>query len=178
MGKQVTANLVVDACVARSFGSPTAVQSPAPECRDFMLTMMECKHKIVMTKEIKAEWDKHQSRFAMRWRSQMVAKKLLIAIPTPEADPEIWKPIEDTAETDPQRAKMVKDILLLEAALATDRRIVSLDENTARRYFTQASQTIKKLQRLTWVNPSRPEETAIQWLEDGAPAEENRMLGY
>jgi hypothetical protein len=72
---------------------------------------------------------------------------------------------------------MTKDILLLEAALATDRRIVSLDEKIARRYFRMAAQEIEKLQELVWLNPSKPEEKAIEWLQDGAPADRWRMLG-
>jgi hypothetical protein len=82
------------------------------------------------------------------------------------------------AETDKERAAMVKDILLLEAALATDRRIVSLDEKTARRYFKEAAQKIEKLQQLIWVNPNKPEEDAIVWLQNVVPTEEKRMLGY
>jgi hypothetical protein len=172
------ANLVVDASVARSCGDLTATKSPAPECRDFLLAMQEHKHKLVMTTDIKAEWDKHQSRFATQWLSQMVGRKLLQAIPIPEIDQEIWRPIENMAETDKERAAMVKDILLLEAALATDQRIVSLDEKTARRYFKEAAQKIEKLRPLIWVNPNKPEEDAIVWLQDGAPAEEKRTLGY
>jgi ABC-type iron transport system FetAB ATPase subunit len=172
------ANLVVDACVARSCGDRTATTSPAPECRDFLLAMQEHKHKVVMTKDIKAEWDKHQSEFATRWRSQMVGRKLLRVIPVPEIDQEIWKPIEDMAQTDKKWAAMVKDILLLEAALATDHRIVSLDEKSARKYFTEAAHQIKQLRQLVWVNPSKTEEKAIAWLQDGAPAEEKRMLGF
>lgn len=172
------ANLVVDACVARSCGDQTATKFPAPECRDFLLSMQNHKHKVVMTKDIRAEWSKHQSRFATQWLSQMVGKKLLHAITISEIDQEIWKLIEEMAKTDNQREAMVKDILLLEAALATEQRIVSLDENTARKYFTEAAQQIKQLRQLVWVNPGKPEEEAIAWLQDGAPAEEERMLGF
>jgi hypothetical protein len=72
---------------------------------------------------------------------------------------------------------MVKDIHLLEAALATDRTIVSLDENTARKYFIQAAQEIEALKTVVWVNPDVDEEQPIAWLLAGAPDEKERMLG-
>jgi hypothetical protein len=113
------ANLVVDASVARSCGDTTAIHPLPIQCRDFLLMMQQQKHSIVMTTEIRAEWDKHQSRFALTWLRQMVAKKQFKAISLPELDQEIWEPIESLAETDKKRAAMTKDILLLEAALAS-----------------------------------------------------------
>jgi hypothetical protein len=172
------ASLVVDASVARSCGDATAIHPLPIQCRDFLLAMQQYQHSVVMTKDIKSEWDKHQSRFALMWLRQMVATKRFKAITLPEVDSEIWDLIESLAKTDKERAAMTKDILLLEAALASDRRIVSLDENTARKYFTDAAKEIAKLQQLIWVNPSKPEETPIEWLQDGAPEDKGRMLGY
>jgi hypothetical protein len=171
-------SIVVDASVARSCGNTTAIHPLPIQCRDFLLAMQEHRHRVVMTKEIRAEWDKHQSRFALIWLRQMVARKQFKAISLPELDQEIWKPIEALAKTDKERAAMTKDILLLEAALATDRCIASLDENTARKYFTNAAKEIVKIQQLVWVNPSKENEDPIKWLEKGAPADTERMLGY
>jgi hypothetical protein len=53
-----------------------------------------------------------------------------------------------------------------------------LDENTARQYFTKAAKEIVKLQPLVWVNPSKEKENPIDWLQNGAPADVERMLGY
>ncbi len=172
------ASIVVDASVARSCGNATAIHPLPIKCRDFLLAMQEHQHSVVMTKEIRAEWDKHQSRFALTWLRQMVARKQFKAIPLPELDQDIWKPIESLAKTDKERAAMTKDILLLEAAIATDRRIASLDENTARKYFTEAAKEIVKLQQLVWVNPSQEKENPIEWLKNDAPADAERTLGY
>jgi hypothetical protein len=171
-------NIVVDASVARSCGDSKAIHPLPIQCRDFLIAMQECKHSVVMTKEIREEWNKHQSRFALTWLRQMIAIKQFKAVSLPELDQEIWEPIEACAKTDKERAAMTKDILLLEAALATDRRIVSLDENTARRYFTDAAKEIVKLQPLIWVNPSKEKENPIEWLQNDAPADPERMLGY
>jgi hypothetical protein len=171
-------SIVVDASIARSCGDTTAIYPQPIQCRDFLLAMQKNRHSLIMTKEIKVEWNKHQSNFARKWRLQMVSKKLLKAIPTPEVDPTIWEPIEALAETGEQREEMTKDILLLEAAIATDQRIASLDENTARKYFTKAAKEIVKIQQLVWVNPSKEKENPIEWLKNDAPADAERTLGY
>jgi hypothetical protein len=57
--------IVVDASVARSCGDSKAIHPLPIQCRDFLLAMKEYNHSVVMTKEIRTEWDKHQSRFAL-----------------------------------------------------------------------------------------------------------------
>ena len=170
--------LVIDASVAKASGDQQATYPTSVHCRDFLMAVQNFGHSIVMTSEIRNEWDKHQSRFARQWLRQMIARKQLKPIADLPIDPELWTPIERMAKGDNERSAMTKDILLLEAALETDRRIVSLDENTARKYFTQAATTIPKLQQIVWVNPDKPKETPIEWLKADAPADDFRMLGY
>jgi hypothetical protein len=67
--------LVIDASVARSAGDKDATYPQSVHCREFLLAVLDICHQIVMTPAIKAEWDKHQSKFALMWRRQMVAKK-------------------------------------------------------------------------------------------------------
>jgi hypothetical protein len=131
-----------------------------------------------MTPDIKVEWDKHQSRFACEWRSRMVAKRKLVPVRT-VVNADLWTALENLAQTDQQRAEIVKDICLLEAALETEQLIVSLDENTARYYFTLAAQSISILKTIVWVNPDRVDEEQPEiWLEEGAPSQKQRMLGF
>jgi hypothetical protein len=177
MADRKTQRLVIDASVARSCGSPTADKPPGNTCRDFLYAVLDCKHQVVMTDEIRAEWKKHESRNTTRWRRLMVSNGQLFPIREQLFDAELWETIPDMAQSDKQRSAMAKDILLLEAALETDRRIVSLDENTARKYYTQAAKTIPKLREIVWVNPDKPEERPIEWLQSGAPADDWRMLG-
>ncbi|MDD4162754.1 MAG: hypothetical protein PHW87_09790 [Methanothrix sp.] len=70
---------------------------------------------------------------------------------------------------------MEKDLRLIEAAKATDNRIVSLDDN-ARRFFCAASSSVGELREILWVNPVNEKETPTQWLNEGAPNEEHRMI--
>jgi hypothetical protein len=173
-----TRRLVIDASVARACGSPTADKPPGNTCRDFLYTVLNCEHQVVMSTEIRAEWQKHQSRNTARWLRLMVSNGQLFPIQDRLFDAELWETIPDMAQSDKQREAMAKDILLLEAALATDQRIVSLDENTARKYYTNAVKVIPKLGKIIWVNPDKPEEKPIEWLREGAPADEFRMLGH
>ena len=72
---------------------------------------------------------------------------------------------------------MYKDACLIEAALATDRTVASLDESV-RALFRQATDQVGELRAIVWVNPEREEDDPILWLKRGAPADPNLMLGY
>jgi len=77
----------------------------------------------------------------------------------------------------PELRAMRKDYHLLEAALATDRNAVSLDE-IIRALFDNAAVSVAALKNIVWVNPDKPEEEAIVWLEKNAKRERKRMLGF
>jgi hypothetical protein len=80
---------------------------------------------------------------------------------------------------DQKRDPRFKDICLIDAALATeDKIIISLDDKTARFFFTQAAKEIDDLKDIIWVNPNNLEETPLEWLENGAPWEITRSLGF
>jgi hypothetical protein len=81
--------------------------------------------------------------------------------------------------TDNQRLEVKKDIHLIEASLATDKIVVSLDDNTARRFFTQAAKEVEELcelKAIAWVNPDKLEEDSINWLKSGANLDAERLL--
>lgn len=178
MSKKNSKVLVIDASVARSAGPPGATHPTSSNCRNFLQNVLLICHRVAMTKEIREEWDKHESRFASEWLRRMIAKRKLYPVKNLVSDDELWTALENIAQTDQQRVQIVKDIHLLEAALVSDKIIVSLDENTARTYFNKAAQTIVKLQTITWVNPDRIEEEApIAWLKGGAKPDKSRLLG-
>jgi len=177
VAKGVSKRLVIDASVARSSGGEDATYPTSVHCRDFLQAVLDICHKVVMTPDIKEEWDKHQSIFALRWRRRMVAKGKFVFLNVP-ADKELWDKIDQIAGTDRQRREMFKDLRLLEAAIATDKTVISLDDKTARRFFSQAASEINTLKQIVWVNPDKvEEETPIEWLESGAKPEFERLLG-
>ena len=74
------------------------------------------------------------------------------------------------------RENILKDVHLVEAALATDHAILSLDES-ARIGFKRAAKGVGLLRQLVWLVPSSPEHKTVEWLEQGAVPETKRTLG-
>jgi hypothetical protein len=176
MVRYTPCKLVIDASIAYA-ASDRSPELRSARCNEFLIAVQETHHLMVVTPGIKEEWNKHQCTFARKWRKEMLSARKVVILPD-QYDSELWEKIPDTAVSDKQREAMCKDIFLLEAALASDLRIASLDENTARKPFIRAAKTIPKLRPIIWVNPDRPAETPIGWLQAGAPADDFRMLGY
>lgn len=134
-------------------------------------------HRVVMTAAIKAEWNKHQSRFAQQWLVEMKRQRGRIA----EIEPSIHRTMrnaietEGAAQSEQQRQAMRKDCLLVEAALSTDQRVISLDERV-RALFSRLSSHVSDLQMIVWINPAVPEEEPITWLQEGAKHELRRCI--
>ena len=167
--------LVIDADVARASGSETATHPRAEHCRDFLSAILSLSHRMVMTEQINNEWKNHQSRFARRWRVSMDARKKIDRI-NPSEDEELQVKITTTTNNENEIEALRKDFHLLQAALATDQTIISLDE-TVRGLFKRASQQVGEIRNIIWVNPDRTtEEHPIAWLQNGALPEAHRQL--
>jgi len=91
-------------------------------------------------------------------------------------DTGIRKKIESSFKKDEGRDVMLKDLLLIEAAMASDQIIVSLDES-ARNHFYETAKQFNEFKSIVWVNPTIAEEEAITWLEEGAPPDQRWLLG-
>jgi hypothetical protein len=178
MSASISRLLVIDASVARAAGGKDATSPISVCCRNFLQTVLDIGYRFVMTPDIKEEWNKHQSYFAKRWRSSMVAKKKLEYYSDIQVNRDLWDVMDRLAETDKQRQEMFKDIRLIEAALATDKTIISLDDKTARRFFAKAAAEFDELKTIVWVNPGKIEENSIEWLQNGAEPERERSLGF
>lgn len=108
--------LVIDTDVARAAGGESARDERSKSCRDFLKTMLdETQHKVVLTKAIQAEWNKHQSLTTLLWRSTMIAQKRVCLVDAP-ADNELRHQVEQCASDENKREIMLKDIHLIEAA--------------------------------------------------------------
>jgi len=164
---KLSKTLVIDASVARSAGGAEATYPTSVYCRDFLQAVLDICHQIAMTPELRDEWNQHQSRFAAKWRLSMVARKKFCWVEPPDRT-ELWQKIEATAESDGAIAAMFKDLHLIQAALTTDQRIASLDDQ-ARTHFRNVASLVVELAGIAWINPSQPEEAAIAWLKQGAP---------
>lgn len=168
--------LVIDPSVARAAGGTEATFPTSMHCRDFLETVEVTSHHVVMTPDIFAEWKAHQTGPAFIWQRTMVAKKRIVFLKiTPNA--RLRRKIENASASERDREAMLKDIHLVEAALETDRTVISLDE-TARKLFASTSMGVHELRTVVWVNPDKTEECAVLWLENGAKPERKRQLGF
>ncbi len=168
--------LVIDASVARRAGAPGSRYPAAVQCRKFLTTVRDFGHRIVMSPEIRAEWDEHQQLFARRWRFSMLARKRLQVVPM-DPDWALRDRLDEVAPTEKTRDAIYKDACLIELALATDRTVASVDKDI-RVFLREVALFVEELQRIVWVNPEKEKEKPIPWLERGAPAEPCRKLGY
>ena len=172
MAKRGARRLVIDADVLQSAGESEHPISST--CRKYLEAVLLIGHHAVMSEAINEEWGRHRSRYSLKWLTRMYGKKQVNRNEI-EPDEDLRERI-DMAATPKQKATITRDVHLIEAAVATDRLISSRDE-TARRAFKIASNGIKEIGEIVWVNPTRACEKPIEWLQDGAKAESRRCLG-
>lgn len=168
--------LVVNASVAGAAGGEGAIAPVSINCTEFLETFRdETSYHVVMTFELSEEWDEHQSNFAAEWLGNMIATKRFHYIELSE-NRALCHELEATAVQEENINAILKDFHLLQAALATDQTVVSLDE-TIRGLFKRASQQVGEIRNIIWINPDKTtEEQPILWLQNGAPPEAHRRL--
>lgn len=152
--------LVVDASVASAAGQ----SQDSFRSREFLQEVLKISHRIVMTASLAKEWDRHQSLFALRWRAEMRSRAKIVDIADVE-NPEVRSQVRMTKA-------VAKDLHLVEAALATDKIVVSLDDRAAADLCVEATKDI------VWVNAVVEGGHAIYWLRAGANPVEEWKLGY
>lgn len=177
MAKKKTRRLVIDASVAQASGGKDAIYPTSKNCRDFLDTVLaETGHEVVMTLAIREEWNKHQSNFAKNWRAAMIARKRLSFVNVAVND-ELHQKLANNATHEKTQVAILKDCHLIDAALATDKNVSSLD-NTVRGLFGKACKTVFEIKAVVWVNPDKSDEVPLEWLKNGAKAEKTRMLEF
>ena len=71
---------------------------------------------------------------------------------------------------------MLDDVHVLEAALATDRTVASIDDE-ARGLYRAVSRSVRVLRRVVWVNPVTDSGRVIRWLEGDTGGEAGWQIG-
>lgn len=165
--------IVVDTDVASSASTTDYPRSIA--CRKVLETILTVCHKVVLTPEQDAEWRKHRSRYTLGWLRQMAARGKWHLLP---ADPktgllERVDALPDDGTVD--RVEMLKDVHLVEAAMATDGLVLSMDDKMYRR-LNRHYIAIGIQKQVAWMNPEAPDEACCRWLEKGALLAEARCL--
>jgi len=128
-----------------------------------------------MTSAISAEWNSHQSRFARRWRISMMARKKLIML-TEDQLTSLESRLSQADDDPSLLAIMIKDRLLLEAALGADKRILSIDDRVRHQLRAHIAR-LPELRSIHWANPCTQDEQVVVWLQAGAPDDRDRQLG-
>jgi hypothetical protein len=169
-----TCCLVRDASIAHAAGTLKSSDPTGSRCSDFLIAVRGVCHRMAWSEAIKAEWDQHRSVFAEQWLVTMMNLRKLQPVQA-ESSAELREAIEEYSKDRNVVDKMLKDSHLFEAALATDLRIASWDEN-ARGHFTRLAATFAPLRQIMWVNPVTEGEQAVKWLEAGTPAKRSRRL--
>jgi hypothetical protein len=170
--------LVIDTNIATSSG-----ESGKPEakiCKNLLDGVKDSGHILVMTDRIKGEWLREGSKYAKIWLGQMMPNQVCtinLAIDNPtlsEKCKEIEKIIKSVTDADERKA-MLEDFLLIEAALATDKIIVSHDHE-ARGFFVKLSQTVPELQLIMWKSPWK--QDTKRWVKTDAKIQKRYCLGF
>jgi len=137
--------LVIDTAVVCAASESEEYVSSA--CRNALLAIRDICHKAVMTDEIKLEWDKHMSRFSRKWRVSMTIRKK-----SPEYVNPVKVKIDTNSLSDKDFKTVEKDIILLEAAFAADRTIVTLDDKF-QKVLAKTPQGPQIIRSIKWINP-------------------------
>ena len=156
MPKKRRRTLVIDASVARSAGKTENPRSQ--KCRRFLRWVLKYCHRLVLSNDLQQEWTKHESSFTRHWRVAMEQKGKVVKLGRLDSGTLQNRIDALKIQKAPKRA-MKKDALLVVAAQAADRTVVSLD-NEARDLFQKHANQLKTPRGIIWRNP---EKDAIPW---------------
>jgi len=156
--------VVIDANVARASGGVEATHLVARASRDALRALLDGGGTLFLGEDGWGEWRKHMSPFARKWLVRMHGRKRVERKSTLPHKATRRAAARALAPAD--RAAVIKDAHLVDAAFASDRRVVSLDETTRNLLCVLAAVT-QDLRSLYWVSPVTPR--CVPWLEAGAP---------
>lgn len=160
--------LVIDASVASASGEN--MHPTSRRCREFLTAVSRICHRMVLTRDLADEWRRHQSRFAAEWIIDMRNKgKVVDLVDVSHALIREQLTVKGNGKI---RKAALKDLHLVEAALATDKAIVSLDERAHEDFMIDATA------KITWVNADTEGGHTIYWLRRGAKPVKRWQLGY
>jgi hypothetical protein len=141
-----TLSIVIDADIARSSG--TSEHPVSSNARKLLNLVQSEGHCIVMCPMLREEWKKHQSGYATRWLSSMVAKKQVRFI-THKSELQLY--IETNVADIKLREIAMKDAHLVEAAFL-ESKIIASNDVKARDAFCEISLIHRILEQVIWLH--------------------------
>lgn len=165
---------VIDACIACSMGGPEAVDPTSKNCFDVLFQIFDQSHKIAVSDKLFDEYEKHYSGYFNDWFLTMIRKSSVEYISGCEnlklrdqIKANICKHHKVEVEQKAIIAIVCKDVHLLEAALPTDKFIISNDKKCRNQLIRLMNTDEEKfgISIITWVIA---DEHLIDWFKDGA----------
>lgn len=163
-------SLVVDASVARRAGNVMTLGALSLLCRDVLVEIERHEHRVVISDDIRREWKAQASKYSWLWITNMISRNRHAAV-DPSVDEELRKVIDALPEDDRQAAR--KDLLLTEAALDSDYRVISLDR-AMREILHRVAQDLPKIGAIHWVDPER--DQCLPWIIAGGPDDSDLQI--
>lgn len=166
--------IVIDASVARAAGESGKPEPSA--CRATLLAMLTHNHKVAMSVSLRGEWMKprpdthspYATAFALRWLTQMQSQRRVIDI-TSSPDSEALRnrciaALDQNPQTKTSAPAVAKDFHLVDLALQTDRRVVSLDRKIVT-HLALLKDSTPEICPIMWLHPVQHD--AAEWLRNG-----------
>lgn len=186
MNEQPHYAIVIDTSVARSASetqNPTSIH-----CRESLEALDRSGHALAMSDPLWEEWnrkvldrpagfwDKYASRYAMGWYVSMQQRHRVRWADLPVNNALRNQALASASTIWPGShvpEEIGKDFFLIETAMATDWRVISLNDRQ-RRQFKQIAQGVPDIGAILWIDPDR--EDATGWLRAGAPERSDLRL--
>ncbi len=130
----VGVHLAIDTDVVCAMGERQPRGNPRPRrCRVFLEHVKDWGYRVAYTARLRQEWDQRAGGNAhfMTWRTYMVSKSRVVKV---EGNPEVCREVENACQDrrlvqPTEIGEVMKDLPLVESALATGGRIASLDDS-------------------------------------------------
>src|SRR5262245_16671755 len=123
--REARGRIVVDASVARSCGHAGS-SGQALSCFEALAAIEAGQLMVGMSAGIYDEWARHWSTYGRKWLVKMTSSRRVYRC-TPKARTDILRLIRAVKDNG-IKLLLLKDMILVEAALSTDRQVVSCDD--------------------------------------------------
>jgi len=163
--------IVVDASVARAAGGLDR-KAPSGPCSEALIAVMRHEHSVVVSEPVLTEWKRHASKFSRTWLKSMYAQRRVHHIKNDH-----WRGIDRVSDAarslgGSDEDAVLKDLPLVDAAMVTDRRVIS-DDRAQAQLLRDLVPQVSELGDLAWVPAS--DGVAAAWLHDGADVVGHRL---
>lgn len=156
--------IVLDACLAGCAGSRRDANAQSLPCRNALEAIRQGDFLACFTQTSMAEWRRHRGLYAQTWLTSMFARRRVRMLEHVPQDRSLRKAVS-TVKDAGVKAKMLADLHLVEAALATDGLVLSTDARM-RAHLRALTSKPAVIARLQWALANDPE--CLEWLQSGA----------